>query len=314
MSFRLRFRRSDRRSQREPEPSELKQIERYHLITEIGRGSVGTVYAAHDPGLDRQIALKLVPREELPGPSDSGARRRRERGAETRAGAAELDARLVHEARVMARLSHPNIVPIYDVGTTDDVVYIAMELIDGRTLADWLEQTPRSWREVLGVYLQAGRGLAAAHAAGIIHRDFKPQNVLIGRDHRVRVLDFGLSRVAERPAGESAGDTVSGTPRYMAPEQLKGEPCDARADQFSYCVALYEALYRQRPFTGTTLFAIADQVLDGKLRPPPTDTRVPRWLFEHIRRGLSVEPDDRHPNLRSLLASIVFTTRVMYSY
>ncbi len=305
MSFRLRFRRPSRppedekqKASAQPEADD-KQVERYRLLAEIGRGSVGTVYAAHDPELDRQIALKLVPRASIrpdPGKSDT-----------------EAPEQLVHEARVMARLSHPNIVPIYDVGTTSRDVYIAMELVDGLTLADWLEQTPRSWREVLNVYLQAGRGLAAAHAAGIVHRDFKPQNVLIGRDHRVRVLDFGLSRIgpAERRR-EGGEDVVSGTPRYMAPEQLRSEPCDERADQFGFCVALYEALYRQRPFGGTTLFAIADQVLDGNVRPPPADTRVPRWIYQHVRRGLNVEPEDRHPNMRSLLASIVFTARVMW--
>ncbi len=305
MSFRLRFRRPSRPPEDEdasatPEPETAKeQVERYRLLAEIGRGSVGTVYAAHDPELDRQIALKLVPRASIrPDP-------------EGRADA-ETSEQLVHEARVMARLSHPNIVPIYDVGTTPRDVYIAMELVDGLTLTDWLEQTPRSWREVLNVYLQAGRGLAAAHAAGIVHRDFKPQNVLIGRDHRVRVLDFGLSRIGPAKRRAAGEDVVSGTPRYMAPEQLRSEPCDARADQFSFCVALYEALYRQRPFTGTTLFAIADQVLDGNVRPPPADTRVPGWIYQHVRRGLNVEPESRHPDMRSLLASIVFTARVMW--
>ena len=270
---------------------------------------MGTVYAAHDPILDRQVALKVVERDlvELHGHDDAGLR-------------------LQREAQVMAKLAHPNVVPVFEVGATHKIVFVAMELVDGVPLGRWLQQTPRTWREVVAVYLQAGRGLAAAHDVGIVHRDFKPENVLVGRDHRVRVLDFGLAMpcpVSATPRlsgifagidGADAGASdrvVFGTPAYMAPEQHTGEPCDVRADQFSFCVALYEGLYRERPFAGRTVFALADEVLAGNVRPAPAGARVPGWLRAILLRGLSVDPAARYGSMRELLAAIVFTASIM---
>lgn len=285
-------------------------IGRYRVISRIGQGRMGTVYAAHDPHLDRRVALKVVERDliEIGGTDDAGLRLKR-------------------EAQVMAKLAHPNVVPVFEVGATHAIVYVAMELIDGHALNEWNLQTPRSWREIVAVYLQAGRGLAAAHRAGIVHRDFKPENILIGGDHRVRVADFGLARPCPRvaPTPGHAGDAsiwhehdadgsnriVYGTPAYMAPEQHMGQPADVPADQFAFCVALYEGLYRQRPFAGRTIYAIADNVLAGAVVDPPPGTRVPGWLHDIVLRGLSVEPGARYPSMRELLAAIVFTASIM---
>ena len=218
------------------------RVDRYQILGAVGRGGMGEVYAAYHPDLDCRIALKVV----------------HELGAESM----ERRSRLLREARAIARLSHPNVISVYDAGTVDDRVYIAMEFVDGETVDAWLRSQSRSWREVVDVFIAAGRGLAAAHAAGIVHRDFKPQNVMIGRDGAVRVMDFGLARLAEEPldrpdvgaesAPQRTPSTVTktgamvGTIAYMAPEQFRGEAIDARADQFSFCVALHEALFGQR--------------------------------------------------------------------
>jgi len=258
-------------------------VERYQILSAVGRGGMGEVYAAYHPDLDRRIALKVV--------------------SESSANAPEQRARLLREARAIARLSHPNVVAVYDAGTIDDRVYIAMEFIDGETVDAWLHARPRGWREVLDVFVAAGRGLAAAHAAGIIHRDFKPQNVMIGRDGSVRVTDFGLARLAEEPADAAVVGyaeqpayppaTVTkigalvGTPAYMAPEQFRGESLDARADQFSFCVTLHEALHGTRPpvdYLESSSRADDDQ--------PPRGRAVPSWLQAIVNRGLA-EPRER---------------------
>ncbi|MCA9694356.1 MAG: serine/threonine protein kinase, partial [Myxococcales bacterium] len=211
------------------------RVARYRIVAPIGRGGFGVVYRAHDPQLDRDIALKLLRTDQ----SDAEAR-----------------ARLLREARAAARIRHPNVVAIHDADEVDGRVYIAMELIDGHSLRAWLRAEERDWREVVDVFLAAGEGLRAAHDAGIVHRDFKPDNVLIERSGRVRVLDFGLARAslqddaaptkamsARTEAQDLTISTVTrsgmliGTPAYMAPEQCRGQVADARIDQFSFCVA-----------------------------------------------------------------------------
>ncbi len=291
---------------------------------------MGVVYKAFDPELGRPIALKLLNTEE--GPAGS------------------LRDRLLREAQALARLSHPNVVAVHDVGTFGDNVFIAMEFVEGETLREWLSKKPRSRREILDVFLAAGQGLAAAHRAGLVHRDFKPDNVVVGSapssspqdeatraapagDGRVRVLDFGLARDAtspDRPPGaplatplpprEPAGDgsslntpltrvgSVMGTPRYMAPEQHRGEVADARADQFSFCVSLYHALYGQSPFDGRDFEEFKVNVLRGRYREPPAGTRVPRSLRLVLLRGLAVDPGDRHPSMDALLAHLAPST------
>jgi len=287
-------------------------IGRYMILSRLGAGAMGVVYAAYDPELDRKVALKLLqPR-----------------------GGSSLDSRLrlMREAKALARLSHPNVVAVHDVGTFAERVFLAMEFVDGKTLGAWLKERPRPWQDVLAIMCKAGEGLAAAHAAGLVHRDFKPDNVLIAHDSRVRVLDFGLARSAtevtpeERdPAAAAVLASVSserreqsqmeaammtrtgavvGTPAYMSPEQHLGRSADARSDQFSFCIATYQALYGARPFVGERMSSLAFQVLQGKISPPPTGTAVPMWLRKVVLRGLQVDPDKRYPGMPALLADL----------
>jgi tetratricopeptide (TPR) repeat protein len=273
------------------------RIGRYVVIARIGAGGMGLVYAAHDGELNRKVALKLLRHDG----SDGSAR-------------GSLRDRLQREAQAMAQLAHPNVVAVYDVGTVGDRIFIAMELVEGETLAAWL-QGPRRWRDVLAQFLSAGAGLAAAHAAGLVHRDFKPENVLIGRDGRVRVGDFGLAHQLPSPAPQTPttarprdrlttnSGSFAGTPYYMAPEQLRGEVADARSDQFSFCVALYAALVGTHPFAGDERGQLLDAVVAGELRPWPRRA-PPRWLRRALERGLSLRPEARFPSLAALLAQL----------
>jgi tetratricopeptide (TPR) repeat protein/predicted Ser/Thr protein kinase len=284
-------------------PDEVR-IGRFLVIKRVGAGGMGVVYAAYDSELDRKVALKLI---------------RPEVGA-----AEKAQQRLLREARALAKLSHSNVVQVYDVGTHDGQVWIAMEFVEGRDLAAWLDHDPpRTVDEIVPLFLAAGRGLAAAHEVGLVHRDFKPANVLVGDDGEVRVVDFGLARPvraqeeASAPDGESgaplevsrAGARV-GTPAYMSPEQHLGDEVDARTDQFSFCVALYEALYGERPFQGDSLIQLSLAVTSGELREPPRHRQVPEHLRRLLLRGLSQEPDDRYPTMEALLADLSFDPRV----
>jgi serine/threonine protein kinase len=291
---------SDDSSPRESEAAPpIEQIGRFKVTHKLGEGGMGVVYAAHDAELDRNVAIKLLR-------SDSG---------DTSSGRV----RLLREARAMAKLSHPNVITIYDVGALDQHVFIAMELVHGTSLRSWLKQRPRTWRGALECFVEAGRGLAAAHSAGLIHRDFKPDNVLVGDDGRVRVLDFGLARASDgepddvTPDGESFSPAeavgrltltgaVIGTPGYMAPEQWRGGDVDHRTDQFAFCIALWEAVFGQRPFGGSGATAIAARVMAGDIRRPPEDRNVPAWLVRVLRRGLSVDPAQRYRSMDALLA------------
>ena len=271
------------------------RVDRYQILGAVGRGGMGEVYAAYHPDLDRRIALKVV--------GESGA------------GAPERRARLLREARAIARLSHPNVIAVHDAGTVGERVYIAMEFVEGETVDAWLRAQPRGWREVVDVFVAAGRGLAAAHAAGVVHRDFKPQNVMIGRDGSVRVMDFGLARLAEEPVDalerRTAGEAlplaatvtktgaVVGTLAYMSPEQFRGERLDARADQFSYCVALHEALFGARPALAHVLRG--DDRSDGD---PTRDANVPAWLRAVVSRGLAEHREQRFPSMDELLRAL----------
>jgi eukaryotic-like serine/threonine-protein kinase len=385
-----------------PQPDDApEQIGRFVVRRQLGSGGMGIVYAAFDPALDREVAVKLLRRDRFK--------------PEQLAAAGE---RLQLEAQTAAKLAHPNVVTIFDVGTHDGRVYLAMELVDGPSLQQWMKETARPWREVLAMFFQAGRGLAAAHGVGLLHRDFKPTNVLVGSDHRPRVVDFGLAHYGAVPASpvhvpdaealstasgrrdaddaittigegpnwdaassgvydpalgiDSLGPSVSGslggsisgvwessrdrveitsstsvagasisqldarigathdarlttgeapatatglfvgTPAYMAPELFIGAGADARTDQFAFCIALYEALYGERPFAGTTAREIAANVIAGTMRVLPPRSRIPGWLRAIVMRGLAVHPDHRHESVKSMLGAIAFTSRVMY--
>ncbi len=287
-------------------------VGRYIVLDKVGQGGMGVVYAAYDPDLDRRIALKIVLPKRVRNPEALG--------------------RMLREAKSLAQLTHPNVVAVHDVGETGGGVFVAMEFVRGVTLSKWRAQRNPSWRETLAVLRAAGQGLAAAHDKGLVHRDIKPDNVMIDEDGRVRVMDFGLARprsgerlegsarsdaelASARDSGAGSGSdpageaitrdgAIIGTPAYMAPEQLGGAPVDAAADQFAYCVTLWEALYGRRPFAALTFEAMAMAVSEGRVVPPPRTTDVPRWLHRVVLRGLAPEPADRWPSMRALLAAL----------
>ena len=285
------------------EPLEARFIDHFAVLRKLGEGGMGVVYAAYDERLARRVALKLI------------------HGSDP--------ARLVREAQALARVSHPHVVQIYAVGTYLNRVYVAMEYVEGPTLAAWLA-TPRDAAEILHVFVQAGTGLAAVHARGLVHRDFKPGNVIVCDDGRARVLDFGLARVddpAEEPvpediSGESMNTasllgspvtrtgTLLGTPAYMSPEQFMRAAVDPRSDQFSFCVALYEALYHQMPFAGKTLAQLRYRVLTGEPLPPPATSNVPRPVQAALLRGLRTQPEQRFASMRELLDTLNFDASV----
>ncbi len=280
------------------------EIGRYKVLKAIGAGGMGVVYAAYDTDLDRKVAIKLLHQHGSTGPETAG------------------HTRLLREAQAMAKISHPNVLQVFEAGTHAGQVFLALEFVEGCTLEAWLTGTPHPWPEVVEMFLQAGRGLQAAHEAGLIHRDFKPENVLVDRTGRARVMDFGLARQAG-PAVPVPEDVqiqgthssqlsveltltgaVMGTPLYMAPEQHAGAPTDARTDEFAFCVALYEAVYGQRPFAGDDLRTLAGNVMRGLVREPPRERKVPGWLRRAVLRGLSSAPEDRYPSMQPLLAEL----------
>ena len=278
-------------------------IGRFVVTKQLGVGGMGVVYAADDPELGRQVAVKVL------------------RGQVARDSALATK-RIMREARLTARVSHPNVVSIYEVGQHGERVFIAMELVTGSSLSAWIKERPRSPKEILAVFVDAGRGLAAAHAAGVVHRDFKPDNVLVGTDGRARVTDFGLARRGENEPEPATDDhdgararrsslsdlsnaaAILGTPAYMAPEQHSGAHTDPRTDQFSFCIALYEALHGQRPFDGKNWEELSQSVLAGRVKPPPPSSRVPASLHRIVVRGLSVRPGDRFASMNELLEAL----------
>ncbi len=272
------------------------EIGRYRIEQVLGAGGMGTVYAAFDPELERRVALKVL----------SGDRRGDSVGRE----------RLLREARAMARLNHPNVITVFEVGSAGGHDYVAMEMVDGSNLADWLRHERPSPREIVAAFVQAGAGIVAAHAIGLIHRDFKPHNVLRWRDGSVEVSDFGLAREAgaqppeEQPparntptplAGLTMTGAIVGTPAYMAPEQWEGGSVGEAADQFAFCVALWEALAGERPFRGE-----AQEIHAAMLRGPAEldDTRIPRALRDLLRRGLDPDPAKRWPAMTDVLGRL----------
>jgi tetratricopeptide (TPR) repeat protein/predicted Ser/Thr protein kinase len=289
---------------RTADPSMPHRIGRYTIVRRLGAGGMGTVWSAYDESLDRKVAIKVLVSERT---SDASR------------------VRMIREARALARLSDPNVVQIFEVGELGDDVFVAMEFVRGPTLRRWLEQS-REMPEILDAFIQAGRGLAAVHGARLVHRDFKPDNVVVGDDGRVRLVDFGIARFVDdaRESDErglsqalSSGemdvaiDRVTrtgqfvGTPAFMAPEQMRGEPVDARADQFAFCVSLFRAAYGIAPFAGEKVGAIALNVFAGRITDPPKSSRkVPAGLLPILRRGMSVARGDRFADMPELLAAL----------
>lgn len=263
------------------------ELGRFELLDWLGGGGMGVVFRARDSKLGREVAIKLwkLSRQE-----------------------AEVAVR--HEAQCLARLSHPNVVAVYEIGKIGDDVYLTMELVEGMDGRKWISSFFMTWEQALDFCIAAGRGLAAAHAAGLEHGDFKPENILLGRDHRVRVADFGVARVLREHVSIDdplvADDSSAlGTPDYMAPERLQGRRGDPRSDQFSFCVTLWECLYGARPFEGTTPEALLEAMVRRELRVGETLVGVPRRLRQVIARGLSLRAADRWPDIESLLAVLL---------
>lgn len=269
---------------------------RFEIRKRLGAGGMGVVMSAFDPQLHRTVAVKVLRDDGDP----------------------EEQARLLDEARAMAKVRHPNLVTVYEAGTHDDAVYIVMEYVEGGTLRRWLEDGPRTWQQITQVFLDAARGLAAIHDAGMVHRDFKPDNILLGEDGRPQVSDFGLAR--EQHARTVPGDVevsengdasatqtggLIGTPNYLAPEQWRGDGADAASDQWSFCVALHEALYGKRPFEGLTVSELCFAVISGRRAVlPETAPSVPAWLDKVIERGLSTNREARFGTMHALVAAI----------
>ncbi len=279
--------------ERRPELARGTIVGRYQIIKLLGRGGMGSVYAAHDPNLDRQVALKLLH-------STQGY------------DAAE---RMIREAQALARLDDPHVVQVYDAGEYEDQVFITMQLVDGEDLGSHLSRKKYSVAQIIGWFCAAGRGLAAAHAAGLIHRDFKPNNVLIDRRGRVAVTDFGLARALDQPVerrGLTGIGAIMGTPAYMSPEQHGQLLATTASDQFSFCVAVWEALYDRHPFiagdrasiASMSPFAIGYQIYDGEIILPPKQKHVPRRVHDALVRGLSRDPAKRWPTMTSLIAEL----------
>lgn len=283
-----------------------KMIARFEVRSLVGIGGSAVIYSAWDAQQRRPVAIKLL-RDDHSFRPDS-------------------QARFLREAKSIARLDHPNVVRIYEVGTHEGRVFLALEYVEGRTLREWVEQERPPVAEIVRRYVDAGRALEAAHAAGVMHRDFKPDNVLLGDDGRVRVLDFGLARSTRgtdsyqtleaktpglRDALAQGPDLlstigVSGTPAYKSLEQHFGRPTDPRADQYAFCVSLWEAVYGERPFHGRTASEIARAIERGQIKEPRREraAEVPRQLRKVLERGLAAEREDRWSSMTELLAQI----------
>lgn len=272
---------------------------RFAIVDVLGSGGMGTVFEAKDTTLDRPVALKLL------HPDVDG----------------QFQKRLLREAKALAKVSHPNVVQIFEAGLVDERAFIAMELVRGQDLAQW-QMEPRPWQECVDVYLQAARGLAAAHAEGLLHRDFKPGNCILDDSDRVRVLDFGLARKLDRGPAAATEDawsddavhtadgrirpaSIKGTLGYMSLEQLWRQPLDAHSDQFSLCVSLFEAIYGRRPFSGASLDDLVDAMVDDRVDlPPGSGTQAPRRLRAALERGLRAKASERFGTMDELIAEL----------
>lgn len=290
----------------DPLPSTIRpgdRIAHFEILRVLGRGAMGIVLSARDTRLNRDVAIKVVRPYEGDISPDA------------------TKARLLREAQAMANLRHPNVVTVYEAGEVEGQVFMAMEQIEGGDLRRHVEELrdegDLDWRMVLELFAAAGRGLAAAHEQGLVHRDFKTDNVLVDDKGRVLVTDFGIVAQDDSSPEEvrrstskmfvqhlTIGDSSIGTPAYMAPEQHRSGEVDERADQFAFCASLYEALYGQLPFAGTTLPEYLDNVEAGAIRDPEGGWSVPNWLRDALLRGLSREPDKRFASMNELLGEL----------
>jgi len=279
-------------------------IDRYRVLGRIGAGAMGVVYAAFDPALDRKVALKMLPQVTVEHHAALEARSR-------------LEARLRREAQALAKLDHPNVIGVFDVGVTEDNVFVTMQLVEGTTLDEYIRTTKPSPRKMLELFAAAGRGLAAAHQAGLVHRDVKPSNILVDRTGHTYIGDFGLARGADEidPASSvprsllydqmTRMGALLGTPRYMSPEQLGGESATSRSDQFSFCVSVWETLFGEHPFVagkwtpeGAITAMAADQVREPGSRP------VPARAVRALVRGMRCDAASRWPSMVELVDEI----------
>ncbi|MEM6995174.1 MAG: protein kinase [Myxococcota bacterium] len=287
-------------------------VGRYLIVEHVGAGGLGDVYKAYDPELDRRVAIKLLRAEVV--------------DANRRLG--DPTDRLRREAQALAKLRHPNVVAVHDVGTFRGEVFIAMEFAHGRTLLPWARAHDHDWRALRDVFVHAGEGLAAAHAAGLVHRDFKPANVVVGEDRHVTVLDFGLARAADGPGSDeleidteivahtdkrtsadsllsrevTGGSLLLGTPPYMAPELFDGSAATTLSDQFAFCAALYRVLFNRLPFVARSSSEFCAAVGRGDLNF--SGNAIPGWLARVIARGLAARPADRFPTMTALLGKL----------
>lgn len=281
-----------------------QRLDRYHVLELVGSGGMGEVYRAYDSKLKREVALKLL-----------------RHAAASNEALGDASTRLMREAQAMARLSHPNVLPVFDAGEHDGLTFIAMEFVEGQTISDWSKAKSRSEEDVLRIYRDAGAGLAAAHDSGFVHRDFKPSNVMIGADQRVRVMDFGLVRLEDESGMTAASPSelpddalstsltlqgsVVGTPVYMSPEQHCGEGSSPKSDQYAFCVSLFKTLYGQPPFEAESL----RDLVAAKEHEVPQVPKAPRTpvrdsVRDAVVRGLSPDPKDRWPEMRALLSAL----------
>jgi tRNA A-37 threonylcarbamoyl transferase component Bud32 len=276
------------------------RIGRYTLLELLGAGASGVVYRAFDPELERTVALKLLRSDA----ADATPERRERR---------------LREARTMAQVSDANVVTVFDAGLSGGAVYIVMEYVPGSTLEEWLARSPRTLREIVAAFLAAGRGLAALHARSLVHRDFKPENVMVGGDGRIQVTDFGLARpvTSVEPANASGSESTSrsvtlthglfGTPAYMAPELFAGKPADARSDQFSFAVALLSAATGHHPFGADERIDVSELVLrmhKDRRELAQKATGLPARLRDALLRALSIEPEERFESMAALLSEV----------
>lgn len=274
-------------------PEDGQQIGRYVIMDLLGAGGMGQVFRAYDPQLRRTVAIKIHNLHTGPDGSIS-----------------HLRGRLLREGRALACISDPNVVAVYDVGLFRGRVFVAMELIVGSNLQEWLRAGERSPRQIVATFVGAAAGLAAVHRVGVVHRDVKPANFVVGSDGRVRVVDFGLAcadgaalpaRALGAPGPITPTGYIMGTPAYIAPEQLAGVGVDERCDQFSFCVALWEALAGELPFAAETMDQRAVAISRGALKGR---RKIPRALRSILEQGLRDRPEHRHENMEQLIEKL----------